>query len=747
MLPLMTPVANEPQLLLDLKNCSSDGLRTLLCTQALQPAQWWQEKAARYNELVESSEDSPEHTKMVHDTFEAWEKESCLEYTGSMGLEDQLQALVPEAIADFLKAGIRVWMITGDKAETAKNIGIACNLIDPDMQPDFHSKSSLAEAVEEYQNCRLIEVTGQWASMVNDDEQLHKLFETFDFKQDGVITSDELAVFLETLKFSLDQDKMNELTEDGQAAIDLPAFLKIIKSVQLSVFDAVKADIEEGLTRYRSIEDHQLHPISVLVNRTAFKTMFPSPEESAQPGAVSPEQLEILRSKFFLLASVAKSVVFARAEPAMKKRMVTEVMQRSPSVTTLAIGDGANDTDMITAAHVGVGIAGVEGTAATNSADYAIGTFHMLHTLLFVHGVWNYERVGILVNFIFFKAIMLAVCAYMFAFFSAFSGSQYFSDFPLLCYNVMFTAMPVIALSVLDKRLNRITLQNNPVVLRETRGTAFSAPLFFTWIVRSVVYGSICFFIPLYTMTGDEPHGSEGASLFWISTASLISLVLVPTFLIMFEMQSITFLHWMAILSSISSVIFIHVVYNLLASTRLYYIFFDICKSFQAGLSIFLTVSLPLIIELAYRAGKLAWQPSLTQIMQEKMFTKRRARRKHRESISRMSTSQVEGSTGAVNGLEMDVRPSNIIRIKLDESEEQKLAQANKKKRRKSNFDTKLNLLKKQSDRFNHNSDAGGHSFKTAVIKAMLRFRNLTGAQFDSAARAELQVHDSMAVS
>ena len=32
-----------------------------------------------------------------------------------------------------------------------------------------------------------------------------------------------------------------------------------------------------------------------------------------------------------------------------------------PDKTTLAIGDGANDVNMITAAHVGVGISGLEG--------------------------------------------------------------------------------------------------------------------------------------------------------------------------------------------------------------------------------------------------------------------------------------------------------------------------------------------------------------------------------------------------
>ena len=37
------------------------------------------------------------------------------------------------------------------------------------------------------------------------------------------------------------------------------------------------------------------------------------------------------------------------------------VRRFKPHVTTLAIGDGANDVNMITAAHVGVGIRGVEG--------------------------------------------------------------------------------------------------------------------------------------------------------------------------------------------------------------------------------------------------------------------------------------------------------------------------------------------------------------------------------------------------
>ena len=58
------------------------------------------------------------------------ELESNIIILGGSAIEDKLQDFVPEAIADLRKANIQIWMLTGDKLETAKNIGISCNLID-----------------------------------------------------------------------------------------------------------------------------------------------------------------------------------------------------------------------------------------------------------------------------------------------------------------------------------------------------------------------------------------------------------------------------------------------------------------------------------------------------------------------------------------------------------------------------------------------------------------------------------------
>uniref|UniRef100_A0A8D3D0Q9 Phospholipid-transporting ATPase n=1 Tax=Scophthalmus maximus TaxID=52904 RepID=A0A8D3D0Q9_SCOMX len=53
---------------------------------------------------------------------------------GATAIEDKLQDGVPETIAKLAKADIKIWVLTGDKKETAENIGFACSLLTDDMQ-------------------------------------------------------------------------------------------------------------------------------------------------------------------------------------------------------------------------------------------------------------------------------------------------------------------------------------------------------------------------------------------------------------------------------------------------------------------------------------------------------------------------------------------------------------------------------------------------------------------------------------
>lgn len=96
----------------------------------------------------------------------------------------------------------------------------------------------------------------------------------------------------------------------------------------------------------------------------------------------------------------------SRVSP-LQKALVVKLVKRHLKALLLAIGDGANDVSMIQAAHVGVGISGVEGLQAARSADVAIGQFRFLRKLLLVHGAWSYQRISRVILYSFYKNITL----------------------------------------------------------------------------------------------------------------------------------------------------------------------------------------------------------------------------------------------------------------------------------------------------------------------------------------------------
>ena len=53
---------------------------------------------------------------------------------GATAIEDKLQDGVPETIDILMRANIKIWVLTGDKVETAVNIANSCKLINPAMK-------------------------------------------------------------------------------------------------------------------------------------------------------------------------------------------------------------------------------------------------------------------------------------------------------------------------------------------------------------------------------------------------------------------------------------------------------------------------------------------------------------------------------------------------------------------------------------------------------------------------------------
>ena len=70
--------------------------------------------------------------KLLMDSY--WRIEKKLTLLGATGIEDKLQEGVPNTIANLRLAGIVVWVLTGDKQETAINIAYSCKLFTQNME-------------------------------------------------------------------------------------------------------------------------------------------------------------------------------------------------------------------------------------------------------------------------------------------------------------------------------------------------------------------------------------------------------------------------------------------------------------------------------------------------------------------------------------------------------------------------------------------------------------------------------------
>lgn len=79
-------------------------------------------------------------------------------------------------------------------------------------------------------------------------------------------------------------------------------------------------------------------------------------------------------------------------------------------IQTLAIGDGANDVNMIQEADIGIGIIGEEGKQAISASDVAIPSFRHLAKLLLVFGRNSYYKNSTYILFFFYKNFMFALC-------------------------------------------------------------------------------------------------------------------------------------------------------------------------------------------------------------------------------------------------------------------------------------------------------------------------------------------------
>ncbi|KAJ5923601.1 ATPase P-type K/Mg/Cd/Cu/Zn/Na/Ca/Na/H-transporter [Penicillium verhagenii] len=196
-----------------LNDFATDGLRTLLYGHRFLDETTYKTWKAAYNDASTSIIDRQEKMEEVGERIEQQ-----LELTGATAIEDKLQRGVPETIDKLRRANIKLWMLTGDKRETAINVGHACRLVRD------YSKLTILDRLNGNVEQTIIDLTteilqgrvahsvvvvdGQTLSTIEENEVVRKRFFQLAIRVDSVIccraSPKQKAFLVKTIRTHLD---------------------------------------------------------------------------------------------------------------------------------------------------------------------------------------------------------------------------------------------------------------------------------------------------------------------------------------------------------------------------------------------------------------------------------------------------------------------------------------------------------------------------------------------------------------
>jgi phospholipid-transporting ATPase len=397
-----------------LEDYAAEGLRTLCIATRTIPQDEYMQWARRYEEAATSMDNRTEKMDEVADQIE-----KDLFLIGATAIEDKLQDGVPETIHTLQEAGIKIWVLTGDRQETAINIGMSCKLLSEDMN----------------------------LLIVNEETP--------------------------------------EATKEN-----------------------IKSKLE-AINEYR-ISQHDIDTLALVID-----------------GQSLGYALDHCDDLLLELGCLCKAVICCRVSP-LQKALVVKMVKHKKKALLLAIGDGANDVSMIQAAHVGVGISGMEGMQAARSADFAIGQFKYLKKLLLVHGSWSYQRISTAILYSFYKNIALYMTQFWYVFSNCYSGQSIMESWTLTFYNVLFTVLPPFVIGVFDQFVSARLLEQYPQLYQlGQKGAFFNVTIFWGWAVNGFYHSALNFILAtLFYRYGFALHNGYTADHWVWGTAIYTSSVL-----------------------------------------------------------------------------------------------------------------------------------------------------------------------------------------------------------------------------
>ena len=408
--------------LLHLEEYASEGLRTLCLAMREVPEDEFKEWFQVYSTAQTTV--SGNRAEELDKAAELIEHDFTL--LGATAIEDKLQDGVPDTIHTLQTAGIKVWVLTGDRQETAINIGMSCKLISEDM-----------------------------TLLIVNEENAEATRQNIQKKLDAI----------------------NSQRDAGAGGAEMETLALVIDGKSLTF------------------------------------------------------ALEKEMDKLFLdLATMCKAVICCRVSP-LQKALVVKLVKKHLKSILLAIGDGANDVSMIQAAHIGIGISGVEGLQAARSADVSIAQFRYLRKLLLVHGAWSYHRISKVILYFYYKNTALFITQFWYSFQNAFSGQVIYESWTLSFFNVIFTVFPPFVIGIFDQFVNARLLDRYPQLYRlSQQNVFFRTHSFWSWVANGFYHSLILYFVSeaMWLGGGVLPNGKIAGHWVWgtsLFTAGLVTVL------------------------------------------------------------------------------------------------------------------------------------------------------------------------------------------------------------------------------
>ncbi|OQS00002.1 phospholipid-transporting ATPase [Thraustotheca clavata] len=429
---------------------------------------------------------------------------------GATGVEDQLQDGVAHCIQTLSAAGINIWMLTGDKDETAISIANSCGLLTEQSHMIVVNEKTKATCLYQIANARKkLRKAGLWhPGRASHDIAL-------------VINGEALECLLAPTE---------EVPDAGEQSR--------VGSSQVIRDESNRAGTESSIDPFDKdggLSQRQLRTSLTFDDSGDLRLMIDDGD-----------------SIFMQLVTQCCSVIACRLSPLQKAQIVALIKTSKGKPVTMAVGDGGNDVSMIQESHIGVGIYGHEGMQAVRSADFAIGQFRFLSRLILAHGRWNYRRVSIVILFSFYKNMALIMTLFCYSFFNGYSGQTLYESYLMVGWNVLYTLFPILVLGVIDEDISSETVLKYPFIFRNNqKGQELNIDKMRVWVVNALLHSFLVYFLGTFFVSKENPSPPD-SSVFLYGTAIYGILVLTVTMkaaMVMQRMHRWTRTHYLSIFS------------------------------------------------------------------------------------------------------------------------------------------------------------------------------------------------------